>query len=267
MAQSNVSQNLQPNEFELKDLLDLYKKDILLNFNCHHVGTVEKFDSLRQVVQVTINYTKTFFEVDPISGIYSPKQVAYPVIVDAPIVTLGGANGMITFPIAKGDECIVFFNDRDIDNWFMGSSNSAVSTGRLHSFSDAIVLVGPRSLPNVVLNYATDAIEVRNNLGTSKLSIKDDEVKITLGLNNIVIDSSKMKVSLNGDSVSFEVNSTGKLIVTNLAGEFVAALVTLFQDIATGTVICAGPGNPSGPLVAGMPTYVADLAKLQTFKS
>lgn len=255
MAQSNITQNLVPNEPELKDLLDLFKKDILLGFNCHHVGTVEFFDPILQTVKATINYKKTYFEKD-LLGNYSPKLIDYPVIIDAPVITLGGGNGALTFPIASGDECIIFFNDRDIDNWFSGSSGSAVATGRLHSFSDAIILIGPRSMANVLLNLNMDGPELRTEDGVAKVAVTDSDVKLTYGLNTLELNSSKLLITLGVSGTSFELNTSGQLKINNLTGEFVSALVQLFVDIQTGTTLGL-------PLV--MPTFATDLLKLESF--
>lgn len=255
MPQTNVSNNLIPNELDLKGLLDLFKKEILIGFNCHHLGTVQSFDAIKQVAQVTINYPKTFFKPND-AGVYSPVQVNYPVLIDSPVICMGGGNGQLTFPIEKGDECLVLFNDRDIDNWFNGSSNSAVATGRLHSFSDAVVLVGVRSLANVIKNYNTSATELRNKAGTSKVGITDSEVTVTFGTNTLVLNSSKLLITLGASGTSFELNTSGKLKINNITSEFVAALIQLFVDVQAGTILGL-------PLV--MPTFATDLTKLESF--
>ncbi len=169
MASSVTQQNLVPNEPGLKDLLDLLKKDIFLNLNCHHIGTIQTFDPARQVAMATINYKKTYFKPNPVTGLYDPVLVDYPVLIDCPVVCLGGGTGALTFPIAPGDECLVVFNDRDIDNWFSGSSNSAVATPRLHSFSDAVIIVGIRSQARALTNYNPLDVELRN--GVTKLAL------------------------------------------------------------------------------------------------
>lgn len=255
MAQTNVSNNLIPNELDLKALLDLFKKEILLNFNCHHIGTIQSFDSIKQLAQVTINYTKTFFEPNT-AGVYVPKQVNYPVIIDAPVVSFGGGGGSLTFPITKGDECLVLFNDRDIDNWFNGSSNSPVATGRLHSFSDAVIMVGVRSLANVILNYNNSAAELRNKAGNVKVSITDAEATLAYGENTLVLSTDKLLVTLGSSGTSLELNTSGKLKINNITSEFVAAIIQLFVDVQSGTILGL-------PLV--MPTFATDLAKLESF--
>lgn len=239
-----MTQNINyiPNEPQLKDLMDYVSRDIKLSLNCHHVGTIESFDDLTQTAQVSINYTKTFLNIQDV-GNTSVQSVNYPILASCPVMCLGGGLASMTFPITPGDECLVLFNDRDLDNWFNGSSNSPPATGRLHAFTDGIVLVGLRSLSNVLTNYNTSAPEIR------------------MGGNKITLASDKAVVSLS-TGVTLELDSTGKLKISNLTGEFVSSLVQLFTDVQNATT-----NTIFGPQPLIMPTYPVDLAVLQSFKS
>lgn len=176
MADSQIKQNLIPNDPSLKDLLDLLQKQIMLNLSCHHIGTVQSFDATKQTASATINYKKTRFTFDASTGLYDPVLVDYPILVDCPVIVLGGANAALTFPIKAGDECLVLFNDRDIDKWFQGGTGASVSTPRLHSFSDGLILVGLRSLPNVLTNYDSTRAVLRN--GSTLVGVGPSLVKI-----------------------------------------------------------------------------------------
>lgn len=246
MAQSEVQQNLIPNDPELKDLLDLFKKDIFLSLNCHHIGTVESFDKTNQTCKATINYKKTFYEPNG-QGVYRAVLKDYPVLVDCPVMFLGGGGYSLTFPVTQGDECLVLFNDRDIDNWFAGSSNSAVSTPRLHAYTDAIVIVGLRSLKNVIVDFEDEGIQLRNRTGTSSVTIYSDKITAQVGpaLTPTVI----------------EIDENGKLRIENPTGDFMAMIVQLFTDIQNGLVTTMLGEQP-----LKMPTFALDLAALETFK-
>lgn len=260
MSFQNVTQNINiiPNNPELKDLLDFFGKDLKLNFNCHHIGNIQVFNSTNQTAQVTINYTKTFLQIDD-SGNTSITTQNYPMLISCPVICLGGGTGSLTFPILPGDECLVLFNDRDLDNWFSGSSSAAPASTRLHSFADAIVLVGLRSLPKVLVNYDTNAVTLQN--GVNSVKVYDNEALITVANNTISLQSDKAIVNLS-TGVSLELDATGKLKITNLTGEFVSSLVQLFNDVQTGTVT-----TMLGPEPLVMPTFTTDLAVLQSFKA
>lgn len=176
MANSTLQQNVNPSIPHLQDLLDLHKKSILLDFNAHHIGTIQKFNSSSQTADVSINYKKTFFDFNADTGVYDSRLVDYPLLAQIPVVVLGGGPGSLTFPIAAGDECLVLFNDRDLDNWFSGSSSSANATLRLHSFSDGVALVGIRSMANVLSSYDSTRVVLQN--GTTLVGVGASLIKI-----------------------------------------------------------------------------------------
>lgn len=241
MALSEIPQNLIPNEPDLADVLAMHRKGIFLEMNCHHVGTIQSFDGAQQTAKVTINYKKTYFKPNA-QGIVLPELKDYPVIVDAPVIVLGGGGYSLTFPVAAGDECVVLFNDRDIDAWFAGSSSSPNPTARLHSFADAFVLIGVRSLPNVIVAPESDGVALRNKTGTTKLKIKDNEIT----------------AQASATGATLLLNSSGKMSVTNVQGEMIAVLFDMLNAITSST---AG----GYPLLLP-PTYAAALTKFQSFK-
>lgn len=235
-----MTQNINqvPSEPSLSDLWQYWKKQLKLEFQCHHVGTIQSFNPVTQTAQATINYAKTFLQISGV-GASSITTSDYPVLVDCPCLVLGGGGGALTFPISDGDECLIVFNDRDLDNWFAGSSSAAPATGRLHAFSDAIVLVGLRSLANVIVEYDTDAVALTYE--GNKIRIYEDKVNVTLGLT---------------ETVNLELTAAGKFAVTNETGELLAALVQLFNDVNTAT---------AGGFPVLMPTFAVDILTLQSF--
>lgn len=179
MSTQSINQNLVPvRNPTLKDLLDLYQKQTLLGFNCHHLATIQSFNATTQTVQATINYKKTYFNFVGAKQTYEPQLTDYPLVADCPVIVLGGGTTHITFPIAKGDQCILLFNDRDIDNWYNGSTTSPNQTPRLHAFADCLALIGPNNLNTVIASYDTVRAIITN--GTTKIGINPSSNKITL---------------------------------------------------------------------------------------
>lgn len=229
MSAPTITLNQVPTDPTLKDLLDLQKKDLLLNLMCHHIGTIQGFNATDQTATASINYKKTRFKLNARSGQYEPVLEDYPLLASCPVMALGGADAALTFPIQVGDECLVLFNDRDIDNWFQGGPGMAVASSRLHSFSDGIILVGLRSLPNVIEDYDTVRTVLRN--GSALVGVSLTQVKIA-----------------NDDTT---LNMLLQTLVTDLQ--------TLITQIALITVTCAAPGNPSSP-----PINAAAIAAVST---
>lgn len=173
---SNLPFNPVPVNPTLLDLLQSFKQQMLLQLFKIHIGVIQEFNAQNQTVTVQIAYTKTYFQFDEKTKQYVPKQRPYTPIINAPAIVLGGGSGAVTFGISAGDECLVLFNDRDIDNWFAGGAGGPVKTGRLHSFSDGFALVGIRSLGKVLENYDTTRATLRK--GTTRVGVGDSKVII-----------------------------------------------------------------------------------------
>lgn len=171
-----MTQNLINTDLTLKDLLDLLRRDIMLSLNCHALATVKSFDEDAQTIEALINYKKSFVQKNA-DGTTGTILVDYPILIDVPVIVLQGGKGAITFPITKGDSCLILFNDRDIDNWiFSGQSDQPPATNRLHSFADGVALVGLRDFNNPIKNYSADRTELRhdsNPLLPTVISLKD----------------------------------------------------------------------------------------------
>lgn len=160
------TQSKQMPDFSLKDLLDLHKRDIFLNLNCHAIGTIVSFIPTTRVASVSINYKKTYYQpaVSSPTGVplpYIPKLESYPVVLECPVINLYGGLAELTFPILPGDECMVLFNDRDINLWLTSGSNQLPpESQRLHALTDAVILVGVLSNPKALAS-TYDSIRAR----------------------------------------------------------------------------------------------------------
>lgn len=162
---------------EVADALNLLRKDIFLNLNCHAIGTVQAFDAAKQTAQVTINYTRTFYE-EAADGNFVPVYVNYPVLADCPVLVLGGGGACVTMPVKKGDQCLILFNDRSIDDWYASGQKTDLSISRFHSLSDGIVFVGLQSKLNPIDNYDQNRAVLR--YGKAAVGVRDDTDKVLL---------------------------------------------------------------------------------------
>ena len=216
MTQQNL--NVEK-DLDLSNFFDIIKKDILINLNCHHIGIVQSFNSSTQRAQVKIVYNKTL-QVLNWNG-YELQNVSYPIMADCPVIVLGGGLTSLTFPITIGDECLVLFNDRDIDNWISNSVTLEVNSSRLHSFSDGIILVGLRSALNVVKNYSSTDAVLQN--GTTNVSVGIAKITIqnqidTLGnIINDLLTAIKGITTLATDHTNGFVSAASQLQLTTIA--------------------------------------------------
>jgi hypothetical protein len=133
-------------DIELKDVLEDFQRNMFANFNCHSIGQIISFDNNNQTARIQIQYKRNV----------NNNFVSYPVLVDCPCVILTGGSVSLRMPIKAGDSCLVLFNDRDIDNWFISGEENILNSERMHDLSDGIALVGIRHLKNILNDYSSD---------------------------------------------------------------------------------------------------------------
>lgn len=178
----------------LKDVLSAWKTDIMLSTNCHGLATVQAVRTGSNglvVVDATMNYSRTYYEKVS-DGKYQQKQLDYPQMIDCPVVVLSGGSAALNMPVKQGDQCVILFNDRDMNNYFAGARSGPVASSRLHSFADAIALVGLNSSSfsfdadravltdgdaKVGFNVLTDLLTLQNN-STSLNTVVTDIVNL-----------------------------------------------------------------------------------------
>lgn len=244
-----IQQNQFPAEPELKDYFDLHKREIFLDFNCHAIGQIQIPNYTNQTAVVSISYKKTYFEPNPITGVYTNKLVDYPLLADCPVICLGGGNGALTFPYVKGDDCLVFFNDRDLDNWFQGSTTSGVASPRMHSISDAVVIVGLRPLGRSLADYDAARVVLKNG------------------------PNARMAVAATRPAMEYtpsggEVSVSAKVKIANTAagtlGPLLQNLTTQLTNLTTALAALTVTGVTTGGGTSGPPSNAAAISTIGT---
>lgn len=181
MANPEVQINFKKVNPSLSDLINLAMRQVMLDLNCHALGTVQSFNSETQSATIQINYKQTVLRRDA-NGNYKNVSLDYPPLLDVPVLIMGGGAAHLTFPITAGDGCLVLFNDRDIDNWIQSGQNLAPASARLHSVSDGIALVG--------LSNFNDPIE---NYDTLRAALFNGETKVAVGASLVLINNAAGK--------------------------------------------------------------------------
>lgn len=151
---------------QMADLINKAKSDVLYNLNAVQLGTIESYDKTKNTASISINFKRQLPTGD---------VLAYPLLVDCPVFILSGGDCDISMPITKGDQCIILFNDRDIDNWHYSGKVDVPSSARAHSLSDGMALVGVRNLTTA---SPTSDTTVRINAGTKKVAIKNQAANL-----------------------------------------------------------------------------------------
>jgi len=155
---------------ELIDVLEKQRNIIFSSLNCVQVGTIEAFDLVTCTAKVSVNAKKKLDN----GSVYD-----YPLLTDCPVFVLTAGDAFVNMPPESGDTCIILFNDRSIDNWFLSGEKTEPNSQRMHSLSDGMVLVGIRSLSDppsfslgkVGIDAGSKLLELKNSTNTLKTLI------------------------------------------------------------------------------------------------
>lgn len=194
---------------------------IILSNVCTSIpGTIRTFDKTTQIVTVTPNIRMIENKLDgATTKIQMPDLIEVPCLF--PYSTTSGFS--LTYPVKEGDQCLLIFAQRSIDNWLEnGMVQDPIETKypRSHSLSDGIAIVGLIPKPNAISNFQTDGIELRNGDRTVYIKIKDDNIKLEQNGANIEFkaDGSILcqtgTVSLNLNGANIALTSTGNINLT-----------------------------------------------------
>ena len=179
------------------------------DLNCIRVGIVQTFYPDDLTADILIANKKTL-NLNP-DGTQNVRDYA---LVRAKVCY---CTPYLTYPIKQGDECIILFSDREIESWFINGDVNAEIYPRLHDMTDAIAIMGLRSLPNMIQILA-DTLHLF--YGQSDIQLQENQINVNSALVNVV-----------GNTVQ-----TGDITATNLSATAAATGTFRTSDNKTVTV-------------------------------
>lgn len=126
-------------------------------------------------------------EIQLLQGYSNGNTLPYPVIPNVPVKHPRGLGGtaFIHMPLVAGDDVVLVFSQRSLDNWKTQGGMSDPDDPRKHHITDAYALVGGSALPDAFTPETDDAIEITN--GAASLQVfADGGFKIKNGENELV---------------------------------------------------------------------------------
>lgn len=163
--------------------------------NCMRIATILEFYPENLTAQVKL-VDKKLAGLNP-DGSQILKE--YPPIY----AKLCYCNPFATFPLTEGMECILLFNDRELETWFINGGSNIQAYPRMHDLTDAIAIVGIRSLPKMI-QILTDCLHLF--YGQSDIQVKNENINIKTTTLNI-----RANTSQTGNTTQ-----TGTITATNL---------------------------------------------------
>jgi len=158
------------------------------------------------------------------------EWVEFPPLLDVPCFFPRAGGYCLTFPVKKGDECLVIFNDMCIDAWWQSGDVQNQLEARRHDLSDAMALLGITSVPQAVKDYSVNSVRLRNEDNDSYFEIVDDTKTINIsGAENIHIQSEKaVNINATSDidiksSANININGSGNIAINSVADITISA--------------------------------------------
>lgn len=153
---------------DLGQTLKLQGLKLASEFNCMRIGIIQTFYPETLTADVLIANKKSL-------GLNSDgtQKVRDFGLIEAKVCY---CNPFETFPLKQGDECILLFSDREIESWFINGDVNPEGYTRMHDLTDAVAIVGIRSLPKMI-NILADCLNLF--YGTSNIAIGENLINIT----------------------------------------------------------------------------------------
>lgn len=211
---------LERNPGNLSELLLQFGRTLQSDLWTSLPGRVESYDPEAQTAQIEVTLTVPTFDV---SGARTEHQI--PLLLDVPVYFPQGGGYTLTFPVVKGDECLVVFASRCVDAWWAYGGVQPQNELRMHDLSDGFAFVGFRSQPNR-LNPAPSILgtELRSDDGATKVAIEGNVITVKAATVNV--ESAVVNLS-DGASLKALVDES---------------FIDLFN---LHTHLCTAPGSPS----------------------
>ncbi len=134
-------------------------------------GIIESFDAATQLASVQPAIKRVFKTDLGDREILTPSPL--PILINVLVQFPRGGGFSLTFPVKKGDECLLVFCERSIDNWHKFGGVKDPGARRFHALSDATAFVGVSSLVNKVPNYDATNTQIKKDDGSVFITLKD----------------------------------------------------------------------------------------------
>lgn len=216
---------------DLTYAMSIFGNSIQYDLNCHRVGKIVKFNPDDLTCDVEL------LELKPTQS----RLDKYALIQGLPLLVSGGIDTNLTFGDVTGAECLVHFNDRDIDSWFDTGESYMPNSKRMHDFSDGFVSLRPHN-KNDIIDYEIDGTVL--NKGQNKIKITSDSIIVSV-VGGCVLTLKDNTATLVGDLI-VNGNVTASGTITGQTDVIAGAI-----SGKTHTHTSGAPGDPTSSPIGG----------------
>jgi hypothetical protein len=197
---------------------------------------IESFNAAKQTCTATCTVQA---QVTDKAG--AKSWVTLPKLVDVPVHFPSGGGYTMTFPVAQGDEALIVFSSRCIDNWWLAGGVRSQADLRMHDLSDGFAFVGIRSQVRLLAGGVKPSAQFRSDDGLTY---------VELAAGSVVNIKAPGGIDLNGVTIDAAGNLVSPTTIT-------APLVTGTTNVVFGGKSGIGhehSGVQTGPNNSGPPT-------------
>ncbi len=169
----------------LQDVIRLAVDSRIAGVHTSLPGRIEEYDHETQKARVQPLIKKKYLD----GRVESLPAVDHVPVIWPRTTGVGGACVSFTFPVRKGDLCLLFFTERALENWLTLGGEQEPGDSRKYDLTDAVALMGlsPFSLKSkaennddVLLTYSGDGHERRIQISPDKLRVRFDDSTLDL---------------------------------------------------------------------------------------
>ena len=180
-------------------------------------GVIVSFDGKTATVQPSVMMQSV------VDGLASFIQ--YPPIQNVPVVIPFSLSAGLaqTMPILPGDQCMLLYAERAIDNVVahggvqppLITSNQATAQGRTHDITDAVCLPGLLTLAHTIPNYSQTAMEIRDITRSTFISVSKGKIDAQSAGATISMSGGKVTATapIEADITAPIIRATGNMTV------------------------------------------------------
>lgn len=167
---------------QLKNPTELFQRMMNasnVNLRVAMPGIIESFDAALQTATVQVAIRERVL----LAGNETWTEV--PLLVDVPVLFPRAGGYAITFPVKRGDECLVIFADCCYDAfWQSGGVQNQVDRRR-HDLSDGMAIVSGISQPKRLSGVSGAGLQIRNDAGDAVIEVSGNSININAGRVNL----------------------------------------------------------------------------------
>lgn len=174
--------------------------DIMFRIRCAIPAIIQSYDPGTNTVEAQPAIRERLVLEDG-----SIQYLNLPLLINVPVAFPSSGSASITFPIGKGDECLIIFSDLAIDNfWTSGSVQNPIEVRR-HDLSDGIAI--PCSLSVTKARGAGYGMNIQGSpvtikSGQSSVEVAATTIKVIQGETSVMVDGTSTVLRAAGTSIS-----------------------------------------------------------------